>query len=131
LFGAKWLMPIEQVLQIAPQPVPFFQIKSDNFYHFGKYHSRQATFSYYFENNLLTEIWVCINKSSEKIFRRMQAHLSTDFGSMSVPSPSKDYKLLSKGDFNKLVIEHWLDDDERVGLTEMIKFRSTARQAKA
>ena len=67
LFGAKWLMPMEQVLQIAPQPVPFFQDKVDNFYHFGKYHGRQASFIYYFENNLLTEIWVCLNKISEKI----------------------------------------------------------------
>jgi hypothetical protein len=129
LFGAKWLMPMEHVLQIAPQPVPFFQIKSDNFCHFGKYNGQQASFSYYFENNQLTEIWVCVNKSSEKKFRRMQSHLSTDFGPMSAPCPSKDYKLLSKGDFNKLVIEHWLNDDERVGLTEMIKFRSTAKSS--
>jgi hypothetical protein len=127
LFGTKWLMPMEQVLQIAPQPVPFFQDKVDNFYHFGKYHGRQASFSYYFENNLLTEIWVCLNKSSEKQFRRMQTRLSTDFGSMSVPAPSEDYKLLSKGDFNKLMIEHWFNDDEQAGLTEMIKFRSTAK----
>ena len=127
LFGAKWLMPMEYVLQIAPQPVPFFQIKSDNFCHFGKYNGQQASFSYYFENNQLTEIWVCVNKSSEKKFRRMQLHLSTGFGPMSAPCPSKDYKLLSKGDFNQLVIEHWLNDDEQVGLTEMIKFRTTAK----
>jgi hypothetical protein len=129
LFGTKWLMPMEEVVEIAPQPVPYFQDMVDNFYHFGKYHGRQASFSYYFENNLLTKIWVCHNKSSEKQFRRMQTRLSTDFGSMSVPAPSEDYKLLSRGDFNKLMIEHWLKDDERAGLTEMIKFRSTAKSS--
>lgn len=122
LFGTKWLMPMDQVLQIIPETE---NQSADRCVHFGKYHGRRATFIYCFENNLLAKISVCLNKSSEKEFNRMQARLSADFGTMPSAAPAKYYQLLSKGEFGGLEIEHWLDDVEQAGITEMINFRKT------
>ena len=91
--------------------------------HFGKYCGRNATFSYHFNQNLLTEIWVCINDSSERKFTRTQARLSEDFDPMSAPCQSKQDELLSRGEFDGLEVEHWLRHYEEVGLAEMIQFR--------
>lgn len=124
LFGTKWLMPMEQVLQIVPQ---VDERTSDAFSHFGNYYGRQATFSYLFRSNLLTQISVCLNNSSEKDFNRMQALLSANLGPLPLPAPTNYYPLLSKGEVGGLEIEHWLRDIEPVGLTEMIRFRSTAK----
>ena len=123
LFGTKWLMPMDQVLQIIPEAE---DRSADRCVHFGKYYGRRATFSYDFKNNQLTEISVCLNNSSEKDFNLMQARLSEDFGPMPSAAPAKYYQLLSKGEFDGFEIEHWLDDMERVGITEMIEFRKRA-----
>ena len=56
----------------------------------------------------------------------MQARLSDDFGPMPSAAPAKYYQLASKGEFDGFEIEHWLDDMERVGITEMIEFRKKA-----
>lgn len=120
LFETKWLMTMSETLKVIPEPE---ERRHNAFSHFGKYHGRRATFSYYFENGLLTEISLCLNKSSEKEFKQMHARLSADFGPMPPAAPSKYRQLLSKGEFDGLEIEHWLDDVEPVGITEMIEFR--------
>lgn len=45
---------------------------------------------------------------------------------MPVPSPSNPYELLSKSEFDGLVIEHQLVDDKEGGFDECIKFYSTS-----
>jgi hypothetical protein len=90
--------------------------------HFAKYHGRRATFSYYFENGVLTGISVCFNNSSEKEFKQMHSRLSADFGPLPAAAPAQYYQLSSKGEFDGLEIEHWLRDFEEVGVTEMIRF---------
>lgn len=120
LFGTTWLMTMNEVLEVVPQSV---ETTHDAIRHFGKYHGRRATFSYYFEKNTLTEISVCLNDSSEKDFVRMQARLSADFGPMPSATPTNHYDLLSRGEFDGLEIKHWLKDIEPIGVTEMIWFR--------
>ena len=122
LFGTKWLMPMEQVLQITPETV---EKHPDSFSHFAKYNGQQATISYHFDNNLLTEIWVIINESSEKQFHRNQSKLHLDFGSLPAACPFNNCLLLSKGQSDGLLIEHRLTNDERIGIgiTEWIEFQ--------
>lgn len=82
LFGTKWLMPMEQVLDVVPRPELRYENKLT---HSGNYHGRRASFSYHFKDSLLAEIWVCLNDSSEKDFNRTQAYLSAEFGLMPPP----------------------------------------------
>lgn len=126
LFGTKWLMTMEQVSEIIPRS-PMEQ-RSESLSHFGKFYGRDAGFSYHFKNNLLREIWVVVNDSSEKDFQRVQSRLTAEFGPMPAPSPYEHGLLRSKCEFTGLLIEHRLDEDvERgTGITEWIEFCSTS-----
>ena len=65
LFGTRWLMTMDEALQVLPEPE---ETRHNSVSHFGKYHGRRATFSYYFENDSLAEISVCLNKSGSSTF---------------------------------------------------------------
>jgi DNA polymerase len=124
LFGTKWLMPMEETIKSVSERVPLYQREKDSFHHFGKYYGHEpATFIYRFENNLLTEICVCLNNSSKEIFNRIHTRLSKDFAPLSAPCPFDNYLLLSKGQSDGLLLEHRLTDEKQVGITEWIEFQ--------
>ncbi len=53
----------------------------------------------------------------------MHAQLSADFGTLPEAVSSKHWLQFSKGEVGGIEIEHSFDENEHVGLTEMITFR--------
>jgi hypothetical protein len=126
LFGTRWFMPMNEALEVVPYADETIST-DDEIRHFGKYHGHAATFCYHFEDDMLTEIFICLNDSSKTAFHRNHSQLCTDFGGMPAPCPSEDKDLISRSDFNGLTIEHSFYNDEHAGLTEFIKFRMAAK----
>jgi hypothetical protein len=119
LFGAKWLMSMNDVVGIAPNAKKLaVGILGET----RAVYERQALVTYHFTNDLLLLITVSfLGASTPADFERTQARLASEFGAMPDPSRTEPAGLLSTRRISHFVLQHSLEPAES-GASEEVRF---------
>jgi hypothetical protein len=125
LLGAKWLMSMDEVRRIRPEvalgePSQLIEV-ADAF-------GRMASIMYSFEDDALLLIVVSFLDSAAPTFMRnydsTQELLTSQFGSLSEPLPTSDYRLRSTRTIGRFAVAHLLSEPQGYRVEQVLMYRT-------